>query len=572
MSSKTSSTGPVSRHINRTTDQNINGVLSSTAWATQNITYSFPTSAAGYDASYPTTDPQHLSAFNAQQRLLVTKMFKDISSFTNLTFTPVTETATNHALLRFANSSVPATSYAFYPSDSPSGGDVWIGTSTKEDLTPGRGQYGWTTIFHETGHALGLKHGQETDVYGAMDAAHNDTEYSIMDYNSYIGSPYTDQFITNEQSSFPQSYMMYDIAALQYMYGAKFDPATKNAVYSWSQATGEAFINGVSQGKPSGNRIYQTIWNGGGNATYYLGNFSQNTYADMRPGQYIRFSDKQLANLDIASGTTHLARGNVYNALQYNGDKRSLIANITTGIGNDTIYGNDGGNNIDAGAGNNLVYAGSGNNRIKVGNGFSTVYGGNGNDTITADAGAKTGVLFWSGAGGNDILTGGGGNDVLHGTGADFSSDAASSKYLAGGGGNDTIYGGAGNDVIYGGDATMVHSGNNRMFGGAGNDTMYGGDGEDYFQGGLGSDYMVGGSGNEVFFTASTDLSSGQNDTISHFHVGDLLSFSADLRTRVSAAQSGTDTILTIAANGGFYHETVLATSLANVTAALKFV
>ena len=117
----------------------------------------------------------------------------------------------------------------------------------------------------------------------------------------------------------------------------------------------------------------------------------------------------------------------------------------------------------------------------------------------------------------------------------------------------------------------MAHSGNNRMFGGAGNDTMYGGDGEDYFQGGLGSDYLVGGTGNEVFYTASADLSSGQNDTISHFHIGDLLSFSADLRTRVSAAQSGTDTILTIATNGGFYHETVLATSLANVTAALKF-
>ena len=41
------------------------------------------------------------------------------------------------------------------------------------------------------------------------------------------------------------------------------------------------------------------------------------------------------------------ARANVYNALQYNGDPRSLITNLITGSGNDTIKGNAADNTID---------------------------------------------------------------------------------------------------------------------------------------------------------------------------------------------------------------------------------
>lgn len=564
-------TVPLTRTVSKTTDQNINGVLEGTAWATHILSYSFPTSAAQFDSTYPTADPSNLTVFNAKQRSLVVNMMAEISSFANLSFVPTAETTTSHALLRFANSSLPATSFGYYPSESSSGGDVWIGTSTPEDLTPGRGQYGWTTIMHEAGHALGLKHGNETSGFGAMDAAHNDTEYSIMDYNSYIGSPYTDQFITNEASSFPQSYMMYDIAALQYMYGAKFDMATRNSVYTWSASTGEEFINGVAQGTPAGNKIYQTVWNGGGNATYYLPNFSQNTYADMRPGQFVRFSDSKLANLDIASGGSHLARGNVYNALQFQGDARSLMTNVITGSGDDIIVGNDGGNNIDAGAGNNTVYAGSGTNNIKVGIGRSTVYGGNGTDLIFGDANSTLGDVFWSGAAGRDFLLGGGGNDVLHGTATDFSSDASSGKYLSGGAGNDTIYGSAGNDTIYGGTPTMVNAGNNYLFGGAGNDAIVGGDGVDFILGGTGSDTLVGGTGVEIFFNSSADLRAGDVDQVSGFHVGDAIAFSKDMASLISVRQYGANTVLTTATGGGTYTEYVLNTSAADVTAALRF-
>ena len=42
--------------------------------------------------------------------------------------------------------------------------------------------------------------------------------------------------------------MMYDIAALQYMYGANFSKAGQNVTYSWSPTTGAGFVNGISYG------------------------------------------------------------------------------------------------------------------------------------------------------------------------------------------------------------------------------------------------------------------------------------------------------------------------------------
>ena len=62
------------------------------------------------------------------------------------------------------------------------------------------------------------------------------------------------------------------------------------------------------------------------------------------------FSTAQLAHLNAfaptkAGGDIH-ARGNIYNALLVDGDTRSLVNNIITGVGNDTITGNAAGNEI----------------------------------------------------------------------------------------------------------------------------------------------------------------------------------------------------------------------------------
>jgi hypothetical protein len=70
-----------------------------------------------------------------------------------------------------------------------------------QDLS--KGGYGYETLLHELGHAMGLKHPFEGDV--TLPAAQDNTGNTLMSYN-YAGGPY---------SSFNQ----YDIAALNWIYG-----------------------------------------------------------------------------------------------------------------------------------------------------------------------------------------------------------------------------------------------------------------------------------------------------------------------------------------------------------------
>jgi len=358
-------------------NQNVSSALFGAAWDAQRITYSFPTSADVYGTPLSYGDPAPFNGFlpvTAQQKGEILRAFSLISSYTGVSFAEITESADTHATIRFANSFSPPTAYAYYP-----------GTYAQADS----GQ----VVLHEIGHALGLKHAHETLTYGAMNPDRLDIEFSLMNYPNYIGSTEGHQ----TASTSPQTFMMYDIAALQHMYGANFDRVSRTATYTWSATSGAEFIDGVSQGTPADNHIFKTIWTGGAASTYDLSNFSQDQVDDMNPGGWMSFSTAQLAHLNAyapskPAGDIH-ARGNLYNALLVDGDTRSLITNLATGPGNDTITGNAAGNEIRAGAGNDTASAGSGNDRV---------FGDAGNDTLAGDAG-------------NDLLDGGAGTDILAG-------------------------------------------------------------------------------------------------------------------------------------------------------------
>jgi serralysin len=91
------------------------------------------------------------------------------------------------------------------------------------------GDYSFLTMLHEIGHALGLKHAHETDglTGQTLPYAHDSLEYSVMTYHSYVASPgqTAPDHYTNETYGYPQTYMVYDIAALQSLYGADFGSA-----------------------------------------------------------------------------------------------------------------------------------------------------------------------------------------------------------------------------------------------------------------------------------------------------------------------------------------------------------
>jgi serralysin len=282
----------------------------------------------------------------------------------------------------------------------------------------------------------------------------------------------------------PRTPQLFDVAAIQYLYGANTSTRTGDNIYSW--VTNESFL--------------QTIWDGGGTDTISAANQTRNAFINLNAGSFSSIGARGSAdakdNVAIAYGVT--------------------IENATGGSGNDTIYGNGVANFLRGGDGNDYIWGADGND---------TLYGENGNDTL-------------SGGDGNDYLWSGNGNDYLSGDSGDDS--------MYGGTGNDSMYGGAGNDLyivdsvgdvvieytdqgidtvyssvsytlgdyienlIFTGSSTTTATGNsldneitgnsgiNVLSGGAGNDTLRGEGDNDNLDGGEGNDLLIGGSGYDM--------------------------------------------------------------------------
>ena len=326
-----------------------------TRWAINSFTYSFPASASFYvgfnGGSYGSGEQNSgFQTFNGVQQAATASILKMYSAVANVTFTQITETSTQTADFRYAESSKPSTAWGYYPSPSPEGGDAWFSSAGLYN-NPVVGNYAWLTIVHETGHLLGLKHPQDVmGSFGAVPVSVDSLEYTVMSYRSYIGAS-TTQGLTNATWSFPTTLMVYDIASLQYMYGANYSTNSGDTVYKWNPGTGQETINGIAQTAPGGNTVFMTLWDGGGNDTYDFSNYTTNLSVNLQPGGWTTTSTAQLANL----GNGHTAIGNIANAYLYNNNPASLIENAVGGSGSDNITGNAADNKLTGGAGNDTL-------------------------------------------------------------------------------------------------------------------------------------------------------------------------------------------------------------------------
>ena len=420
-----------------------NALLSGLGW-TGAITYSFPDSRLDYEPGYAEVR-NGFAPVSAAQMQAARYIFEGKSASIGgprMALTPV-EGFTNASLTDYGSQSADIrigrsfsgedTAYAYLPSSHPYGGDVWFGRSY-DYSKPKVGGYEFATMIHELGHALGLKHAHEAGgVSGEAIPRNRDSlEYSVMTYRSYVPFPTQnppENGYTNETYGFPQTYMMYDIAALQAMYGADFAFRKGNTVYRWNPTTGETYVDGVGQGAPGdgmggpANRIFLTIWDGGGSDTYDLSNYTRKVTINLNPGGHVAIAGEQRADL----GGGHKARGNIFNALQYQNDPRSLIENANGGSGSDVLKGNAAKNKLKGNRGNDIINGGDGNDALWGGPGkdafvFNTPLNPRSNvdrildfspvaDTIRLENGiftslTKTGKLakgyFFTGAGAHD--------------------------------------------------------------------------------------------------------------------------------------------------------------------------
>ncbi|MEK1932405.1 MAG: M10 family metallopeptidase C-terminal domain-containing protein, partial [Pararhizobium sp.] len=410
----------------------VNGLIDGGAWKGPTVTYSF---APG------DMNKNGIADFNeGDWKEFYREIIDNIESFTQLTFKEVAAAGNINFKLAEGGggeSGVPAPGVSTLDSVVGINPDV-AGSAAAVKL----GTFS-LTWFHETGHALGLKHPHDVSVGpklpGVDDPADKGTGYlnsqlyTVMGYTSpFLGenNPFTSavDFGTAVNAQ-PGSYGAIDIAALQHMYGARAHN-TGNDSYKFSDDV-------------DFNRGYTTIWDTGGVDTIeYVG--ASRTKIDLRAaslkaevggGGWVSTSETLTGGYTIANGVVieNATGGNAADILIGN-----AAANVLSGRnGNDTLNGGVGADKLDGGAGTDIAS-------------YSNATAG-----VTANlanAAANTGEAKGDTYVSIERLTGSSHADKLYGnTGANLLTAAAGDDLLSGGSGNDTLHGGLGADDLTGG-------------------------------------------------------------------------------------------------------------------------
>lgn len=442
---------------------------SGTAGTAANVAYSFSKTTQGG------------TLFGSEAQTAALQAMQHFSDVANITFS---DNGMATAKLTFSQANLGANTLGL-TSTSFSGttiatSEVQLTNDYTSDFGPGNDAY--LTLLHELGHAVGLKHpgnysGSEDPLF--LSASEDTNDATVMSYNS--GTYAT--FFTP-----PRTLMIYDIAALQYLYGA-------NTSYN-SGDTGYSF---------DGSENIMTIWDGGGSqdllsAQAYAG--GAQTTLDLR---------------EALSSVSHIGNAYVWIATGANIEKAEGSNGSDDIYGNslaNTLFGMSGSDSAHGGDANDTIYGGTGivspvdgDDQLFGEGGSDFLYGNGGNDTIyggtgIADPNDAADTVY--GGAGSDQIYGNGGNDSLSGGGSAVDpNDTADTVY--GGGGADTIYGNGGNDSLFGGGsevdpndaADLIYAGvgDDYVLGNGGNDTIYGNEGNDTMHAGVGDDtYAFGNS------------------------------------------------------------------------------
>lgn len=318
------------------------------------LTFSFMEEAP---AAATDTERASFAPLNEAARTAARSVLRQAAGIAHVTFTEVADS--ERADVRFGMSSQSGSSGYTYLPGGTRGGEVFLNRDYAANLTPSVGTAGYSVLLHETGHALGLKHPGNYNTTGTMvgpflPADQDTTQYTVMSYNAAPSDLH------------PSSYMPYDIAALQHLYGAATDTRSGDDTYSFATAA-EAL----------------TIWDGGGTDTFDLFNQTAGARVDLTAGAF--------SSIGTRNGT--LARQNVAVA------DGVVIENAVGGAGADSIQGNDADNALRGGKGDDSLLGGAGADTLEGGAGTDQLTGGAGDDLFLVTRGAGSDTITDAAAG-----------------------------------------------------------------------------------------------------------------------------------------------------------------------------
>lgn len=266
---------------------------------------------------------------------------------------------------KFAYSSDNARAFSFAPGDKPHEhvGQAWFkddDPAIAHDYGPngeGRGMF-----VREIGHLLGLhtptegRYNDGTPVQYGHDAQYlqDSRGYSVM---SAFSEHETAQDFRGNFASAP---MLYDITAVQHLYGANTSTRAGDTTYGFNSDTGR---DDLSLHKAT-DALVAAVWDGGGYNTFDFSGYYQDQHIDLHQGAFSSVGGLK-GNVAIAYGTH--------------------IQHAIGGHGNDVLIGSEEGCVLEGRGGDNVFYGGKGGDIMSGGAGHNTYVYSDLSDS-TADA------------------------------------------------------------------------------------------------------------------------------------------------------------------------------------------